>query len=118
MAGFNIGGMGQGILSISIKDVGSLHAAYMPYVENCGIFIPTNKKYQIGDEVFVLLCLLDEAEKTPISGTVIWVTPKGAQGNRAAGIGVQFSEKESAVVGRIETYLVGMLESDRPTHTM
>ncbi len=118
MAGFNIGGAGQGILSMSIKDVASLHAAYMPYVENGGIFIPTNKKYQIGDEVFVLLSLLDEVEKTPISGKVIWITPKGAQGNRTAGIGVQFSDQEGNLIGRIETYLVGMLQSDRPTHTL
>ena len=118
MSGFNIGGMGQGILSLAIKDVSALYASYMPYVENGGLFIPTNKKYQIGDEVFVLLALMDEAEKTPISGHVVWTSPKGAQGNRSAGIGVQFSEQEHALVGRIETYLVGMLESERPTHTM
>ncbi|EGG94768.1 Type IV pilus biogenesis protein PilZ [gamma proteobacterium IMCC1989] len=118
MSGFSIGGAGQGILSLSIKDVANLHAAYMPYVENGGLFIPTKKKYRMGDEVFVLLALIDEADKIPISGKVIWLTPSGAQGNRAAGIGVQFSEKEGNVVDIIEKYLVGILQSDRPTHTM
>jgi type IV pilus assembly protein PilZ len=118
MSGFSLGGAGQGILSLSIKDVATLHASYMPYVENGGLFIPTKKKYRMGDEVFVLLSLIDESEKVPISGKVIWLTPSGAQGNRVAGIGVQFSESESAVVGTIEKYLVGILESDRPTHTM
>jgi len=118
MSGFSLGGAGQGILSLSIKDVATLHRSYMPYVENGGLFIPTKKTYSMGDEIFVLLSLIDEAEKVPISGKVIWLTPKGAQGNRVAGVGVQFSESESAVVNTIEKYLVGILESDRPTHTM
>lgn len=118
MGGFSLGGAGQGILSLTIKDASILYSAYMPYVENGGLFIPTNKKYLIGDEVFVLLSLIDEPEKIPISGKVIWVTPKGAQGNRSAGIGVQFSDQEGNLVGKIETYLVGLLNSERPTHTM
>lgn len=118
MSGFNAGGMGQGILSISIRDTASLYAAYIPYIQNGGIFVPTNRKYRLGDEVFILLSLLDETEKTPVSGKVVWITPAGAQGNRAAGVGVQFSEQESQLLVRIETYLVTMLSSDRPTHTM
>lgn len=118
MSGFSLGGMGQGILSLSINDVATLHAAYMPYVENGGLFIPTKKKYSMGDEIFVLLTLIDEAEKIPISGKVVWLTPAGAQGNRIAGIGVQFSGNENNVVNIIEKYLVGILESNRPTHTM
>ena len=118
MSGFSIGGAGQGILSLTIKDAAVLYSAYMPFVENGGLFIPTHKKYQIGDEVFVLLTLMDEAEKIPISGKVIWVTPKGAQGNRSAGIGVQFTQDDGATIGKIETYLAGMLSSERPTHTM
>ena len=35
----------QGILSLTIKDKGALYAAYMPFVKNGGLFIPTNKKY-------------------------------------------------------------------------
>lgn len=118
MSGFNLGGVGQGILSLNIKDSAVLYAAYMPYVENGGLFIPTNKKYQIGDEVFVLLTLIDEPEKIPISGKVVWITPKGAQGNRLAGIGVQFSDQEAHLIDKIETYLAGLAASERPTHTM
>ena len=48
----------QGILSLTIKDKSALYAAYMPYVKNGGLFIPTNKTYQLGDEVFMLLLSL------------------------------------------------------------
>ena len=39
----------QGILSLNIKDKSALYAAYMPYVKNGGLFIPTNKQYSLGD---------------------------------------------------------------------
>jgi len=111
-------GTRNGILSLAIKDKAVLYAAYMPFVKNGGLFIPTNKDYQLGDEVFMLLNLMDEPEKIPVAGRVIWVTPKGAQGNRAAGIGVQFNDQDDAARAKIETYLAGSLASDRPTHTM
>lgn len=109
----------QGILSLTIKDKSALYAAYMPFVHNGGLFIPTNKNYGLGDEVFMLLTLMEETEKLPVAGKIIWVTPKGAQGNRAAGIGVQFSDQDDGLARKkIETYLAGALTSDRQTHTM
>ena len=112
------GGARNGILSLTIRDKAVLYAAYMPFVEHGGLFIPTNKSYVLGDEVFMLLSLMDEPEKIPVAGRVIWITPKGAQGNRAAGIGVQFSGEDDIAANKIENYLAGSLESDRPTHNM
>ncbi|HDY82695.1 MAG: pilus assembly protein PilZ [Gammaproteobacteria bacterium] len=108
----------NGILSLTIKDKAVLYSAYMPFLDNGGLFVPTNKSYGIGDEVFMLLTLMDEAEKIPIAGKVVWVTPRGAQGNRTAGIGVQFSEQDAVANSKIENHLAGSLSSDRPTHTM
>ncbi len=96
-----------------------MYAAYMPFVKGGGLFIPTKKSYQIGEEVFMLLTLMEETEKIPVAGKIIWVTPVGAQGNRAAGIGVQFSDQdEGAARNKIEGFLAGALDSERPTHTM
>ncbi|MFT6275328.1 MAG: type IV pilus assembly protein PilZ [Halioglobus sp.] len=108
----------SGILSLTIKDKAVLYSAYMPYLDNGGLFVPTNKPYKVGDEVFMLLSLMDEADKIPIAGRVVWVTPRGAQGNRTAGIGVQFSEQDATANAKIENHLAGSLDSDRPTHTM
>jgi type IV pilus assembly protein PilZ len=106
------------ILSLTIKDKAVLYSAYMPFLDNGGLFVPTSKAYALGDEVFMLLTLLDESEKIPISGKVVWVTPRGAQGNRTAGIGVQFSDQDGSANTKIENHLAGALTSDRPTHTM
>ena len=111
-------GTRNGILSLTIKDKAVLYAAYMPFLQNGGLFIPTNKPYRIGDEVFMLLNLMEEPEKIPVAGKVVWVTPKRAQGNRASGIGMQFNGQDDTASKKIETYLAGALDSERPTHTM
>ena len=108
-----------GILSLTIRDKNALYAAYMPFVQNGGLFIPTNKSYQLGDDVFILLNLMDEPERIPVAGKVIWVTPRNSEGYRSTGIGFQFSDKDNVITrNRIENYLAGALESDRTTHTM
>ncbi len=109
----------QGILSLTIKEKSALFASYMPYVINGGLFIPTKRQYEMGEEVFMLLNLMEETERLPIAGKIIWITPGGAEGYRAAGVGVQFSDQDGgAARNKIETYLAGALESDRSTHTM
>jgi len=45
----------------------------------------------------MLLTLLDSKERIPVAGQVAWVTPAGAGGNRTAGIGAQFGEKDPGV---------------------
>lgn len=110
----------QGILSLAVKDKTALYGAYMPFVKNGGIFVPTPKRYFLGDEVFLLLTLPESSERLPVAGKVVWTTPAGAQGNRAAGIGVQLPDGQEgeAVRHRIETLLAGLLGSEKPTHTM
>ncbi len=109
----------QGILSLSIRDKSALYASYMPFIKNGGLFIPTAKPYSLGDEVFMLLSLMESKEKLPVAGRIVWITPKGSQGNKTAGIGVQFSELDKgATKSKIEKQLAGALSSDRPTHTM
>lgn len=108
-----------GLLTLTIKDKSALYLAYMPFVSNGGLFIPTSSGYNLGDEVFMLLNLMDEAEKIPVAGRVIWLTPKGAQGKRMSGIGVQFSEQDGgSTQKKIDNYLAGALGGDKPTHTM
>jgi len=108
----------QGILTVTIKDKNALYVAYMPFIKNGGLFIPTNKPYRIGDEVFMLLTLVDQSERIPVAGKVVWITAPGAQNRRSNGIGVQFSPQDSGKTqAKIEKLLIGM-NTDRPTHTM
>ncbi len=114
------GGARQGILSLAVKDKAALYNAYMPYLKHGGIFVPTPKRYFLGDEVFLLLTLPETSDRMPVAGKVVWVTPTGAQGARTAGVGVQFADtpEGDAAKGRIETLLAGTLNAEKPTHTM
>ena len=115
------GGMGsQGILPVVIKDKHTLYQSYMSFVKGGGLFVPTNKRYNLGDEVFMLLSLMDDPSKLPIAGTVVWITPAGAQNSKAQGIGVHFKSDESGVEAKrkIEVLLGGVMKSQRATHTM
>jgi type IV pilus assembly protein PilZ len=108
------------VLSLPIKEKAALYAAYMPFLTNGGIFVPTNKPYKIGDEIYLILTLMDDPTKYPIAGKVAWVTPAGATNNKAQGIGVHFSSDESGqrVRARIEELLGAALRSSRATHTL
>jgi type IV pilus assembly protein PilZ len=108
------------VLSLPIKEKAALYAAYMPFLQNGGIFVPTTKPYKLGDEIYLILTLMDDPTKYPIAGKVAWVTPAGANNNKAQGIGVHFSSDESGmrVKQRIEELLGAALRSSRATHTL
>ena len=108
------------VLSLNITSKSALYAAYMPFLERGGLFVPTTREYLPGDEIFMLVTLMDDPTRLPIAGTVVWVTPAGAQGNKPQGIGVQFSADDSgqAVRDKIEAILGAHLGSSRSTHTL
>lgn len=109
-----------GVLALHIKEKPALYAAYMPYIRGGGIFIPTNRLFNLGDEVFMLLTLLDDVNKLAVSGKVVWLTPGGAQDTSKQGIGVKFSDNDSghAARAKIESLIAPLLKTDKPTHTM
>ena len=108
----------QSVLTLTIQDKSVLYGAYMSLLRNGGLFVPTIRTYSLGEEVFLLLTLMDEPEKLPVAGRVVWITPKGAQGNRQAGVGIEFSDEDVAISAKIENYLAGSLTSERVTHTL
>jgi type IV pilus assembly protein PilZ len=108
------------VLYLTVKDKKQLYTVYMPYTLFGGLFIPTSTVLELGEPVSIFLSLLNEPERLSVSGKVCFITPKGAQGNRAAGVGVQFDDNDDGKMAKrkIEGYLAGMLNSDQTTHTM
>ena len=108
------------VLSLNINSKSALYAAYMPFVSHGGIFVPTNREYTLGDEVFMLLQIMDDPAKHAVAGKVVWITPTGAQGGKTQGVGIQFADDDASKLlrGRIENILAGHLGSNRPTHTL
>lgn len=107
------------VISIAIKDKQALYMSYMPFVQNGGLFVPTKKDYNLGDEMFLLVTIMDEPEPTQISGKVVWISPEGALGNRPRGVGIQFMGDDAHhTVRLIESKLGASISLTRNTHTM
>ncbi len=108
------------VIQLSIKEKAALYAAYIPLFSDGGIFIPSAREYRLGDDVYVLLSLPDDAQRYPVAGKVAWVTPAKAQGGRTQGVGIRFpaDEKSRQLKNRIEEILGSHLGSERSTQTI
>jgi type IV pilus assembly protein PilZ len=109
-----------GVFTLVIRSKASLYAAWIPLLKGGGIFVPSSRGHTLGEEVLILLTLLDDPNKIPLQGSVAWINPVHTTGNRPQGIGVQLQDSE---VGRelkkkVEGLLAGALQSSRPTHTL
>ena len=74
----------------------------------------------MGDELTLLISLPRSEERHKVEVRIVWLTPVGSPGNKAAGIGVMFSEDPDgeAFRVRIEGILGTKLQSHDATHTM
>ncbi|HSW17999.1 MAG TPA: PilZ domain-containing protein [Ramlibacter sp.] len=108
------------VIQLAIKEKAALYAAYIPLFAEGGVFIPTNREYKLGDDVYVLLSLPDDPQRYPVAGKVAWVTPHRAAANRTQGVGIRFpaDEKSKLLKLKIEEVLGAHLSSDRPTQTI
>jgi len=107
------------VIQLAIKEKGALYAAYIPSFIDGGIFVPSEREYRLGDDVYLLITLPGDQQRYPVAGKVAWITPPRASGNRTQGIGVRFpkDEKSSELKLKIEQILGTSLISDRATQT-
>ena len=108
------------MIHLNIRELSALYAAYVPLFEQGGIFIPTTRDYRLGDTVRVQLTLPQDPQRHDITGTVAWINPARASGQRAQGIAVRLPDNEGArdLRRRIEAALGPLLDSERPTQTL
>ena len=108
----------QGVITLALKDKNAIYSAYMPFLKNGGLFVPTSRDFELGDEVFLLLTMMDDPQRHPVTGKVAWIMGK-ASANRPVGVGIQFVGDDSDNIQRkIEAQIAGALKSNRPTHTL
>ena len=109
-----------GVFTLVIRSKAALYAAWIPLLRGGGIFLPSTRSHSLGEEVLILLTLLDDPNKIPLQGSVAWINPAHSAGNRPQGIGVQLADSEVAreLRKKVEGLLAGALRSSRPTHTI
>lgn len=108
------------MLSLTLGDKTTAASLYMPFIKGGGVFVESDKEYNLGDSVFVLLTVGEEAKKFPINGKVVWICSANARGDKAQGIGVQFPKDDSGEGARvaIEQMIGKMRSSMKKTATL
>lgn len=104
-------------LLVDIDDLDALYRCYMPYLQTGGLFVCTNKCYEIGQVLALRVILPKALNDDVVIGKVAWITPHNAQSANPPGIGVSFDD-DSELKTKIEKLLGTMLKSDNPTYTM
>jgi type IV pilus assembly protein PilZ len=109
-----------GVFTLVIRSKAALYAAWIPLLKGGGIFLPSARTHALGEEVLILLTLLDDPHKIPLQGTVAWINPANTTGNRPQGIGVQLQDGDAGreLKKKVDGLLAGALQSSRPTHTL
>lgn len=108
------------VIQLVFREKGALYAAYIPLFTEGGLFVPTTRDYKLGDDIYLLLSLPDDAQRYPVAGKVGWITPANASGGRTQGVGVRFptDEKTRLLKLRIEEILGTAIQSAKPTQTI
>jgi type IV pilus assembly protein PilZ len=108
------------VIQLSIKEKPALYAAFIPLFAEGGLFLPSSRSYNLGDDVYLLLSLPEDMQRYPIAGKVGWITPAKAAGGRTQGVGIVFpkDDKARALKLKIEETLGALLASDKPTQTI
>jgi len=108
------------VIQLVFREKGALYAAYIPMLSDGGLFVPTTREYRLGEDIYLLLSLPEDAQRYPVAGKVAWITPANASGGRTQGVGVRFpnDEKTRALKLKIEEILGTSLQSAKPTQTI
>lgn len=114
------GGARPSMMQLVFREKGALYAAYIPAFTDGGLFVPTQRDYQLGEDIYLILTLPDDQQRYPIAGKVAWITPANASGGRTQGVGVRFpaDEKSRLIRLRIEEILGTSISSSKPTQTL
>ncbi|WP_340600429.1 PilZ domain-containing protein [Acinetobacter sp. HZNU-JH01] len=107
-----------GIIQVNIPDKATLQSSYMPFVVGGGLFVPTKQAVSMGQEVFILATLPEQAQKIPLTGKVIWISHKQTH-FKPQGFAIQLvGEKGVYYKNEAERILAGSKALERPSYTM
>lgn len=95
----------------TFPDLLSLKRAFMPFVIEGAIFIPTQNDYQLGDFIKTTVTLPESKQEYTFTGEIIWISPKSFH-NHAAGIGIICNGDEGRAFKKATIEAVSELKGD------
>ena len=110
------------VLQLRLESKPVIYASYMSFLEYGGVFLPTDDKFDMGEEILLVLELvgLGKTEKIFIKTNVCWINANPSASGRPKGIGLAFGSDESGLKAKtiFENILSGLLHNERPTYTL
>ena len=110
------------MLQLRLESKPVIYASYMSFLEYGGVFLPTDDKFDMGEEILLVLELvgLGKTEKIFIKTNVCWINANPSASGRPKGIGLAFGSDESGLKAKtiFENILSGLLHNERPTYTL
>ena len=110
------------ILQLRLESKPIIYASYMSFLEYGGVFLPTDDKFEMGEEIMLVLDLvgLGKTEKIFIKTNVCWINANPSASGRPKGIGLAFGSDDSGLKAKtiFENILSGLLHNERPTYTL
>lgn len=85
-------------LKYVIKSQAELNLSFLPFIQDGGLFVPTNQSFNLGAMVNLELQLPAQTKTLTIESKVVWITPKNALYYIFAGVGVQFTGANAKAV--------------------
>jgi type IV pilus assembly protein PilZ len=106
--------------TIVISDKKELYKAYMPFILGGAIFIQFNEeitpnKIQPGQKIFIVFSMLDNKQKIPIQGKVVWVNKSGLA--KGYGVALGDSAPMRALKENIENNITELMAKKEQTYT-
>ena len=110
------------MLKLRLESKPVIYASYMSFLEYGGVFLPTDDKFKMGEEILLVLELvgLGKTEKIFIKTNVCWINANPSASGRPKGIGLAFGSDDSGLKAKtiFENILSGLLHNERPTYTL
>lgn len=110
------------MMSLRLESKPVIYASYMSFLEHGGVFLPTDDKFKMGEEVLLVLELVapGKTEKLPLKTNVCWINLNPSASGTPKGIGLAFGNDEQSIKAKniFEAILTGLLHNERPTYTL
>lgn len=112
---------GKLLQNVNILDKRELYRSYMPFIKTGGLYIPfnndiTSHKISLGQNIFIILTLLESSKKHPIPGKIVWIQRSGIY----KGFGFSFGDTTPAKLlkEQIENLILELTLKKEPTYTL
>ncbi|ASK26787.1 PilZ domain-containing protein [Neisseria chenwenguii] len=107
------------MMSLQLKEKVMLYNCYMPFLENGGLFVPSEDVFSLGDEILLAVEIGNHAKRF-LPTKVAFINPARTSAHRPKGVGLAFTDLDICIQTKnlIEAELGNHLRDERATFTL